>query len=111
MNIIWGVCVIAFSVLAVFKYRPKQLDSLAMSAMSIATGIISIFGTPSSEILIGIISFALQMTVVVCCVIQLRSEFKLRNTNSDPKVIKVTKESRATNRKSELLNNLPTVTA
>lgn len=110
MNIIWGCCIIIFSVLLVFKYRPKAIQSFVMVAMSISTGLICAAGIVSFELMPSWIMFVLQMVVVVCSTVQLRREYKLRRA-SRRRIISVTIESRGVTRKNVVVNNIPTVTA
>lgn len=110
MNIIWGYLVILFSVFITLRYKPKTMDSFVMVAMSIGTGLISVSSRGYADVLTCIFMLALQLTVIICCVIQLKREFRLRRP-AKHRVIRVSKESRSVDRRNTVIDELPTVTA
>lgn len=107
MNIIFGCCVIASSVLLTLKYKPRTLHSLILLLLNTLTGIICATCVSPCNLSVCIITLILQTTVVICCTVQLRREYKLRRA-SMRRIIRVTTESRG---RRYAINKLPIVTA
>ncbi|MBE6823207.1 MAG: hypothetical protein E7518_08965 [Ruminococcaceae bacterium] len=77
MDTIIGVLMITLSVGILVFFRPRFQSSRILSGIALAMGLMTL-GTASGDMVYQLFQLAMQATVAVCCVLQIRREAVLR---------------------------------